>query len=143
MLNNIAYAKLTATAKSPMRKNPTDAGLDFYADEDKFICPGCVEVVKTGISIEVPEGYVLMLKAKSRSNFIVGAGVIDAYYQPGEILVKIFNPLKMPLTIEKGTAVCQGLFIKIETPLLVECAVESLTSPSLRSMVGGIVEGIL
>jgi dUTPase len=53
MFNTIRSAKLTSTAKLPVRKNPTDAGLDFFADEDKFICPGCFEIVRTGVTIEV------------------------------------------------------------------------------------------
>jgi hypothetical protein len=69
----------------------------------------------------------------------VGAGVIDAGYEPGEILVKIFNVTKAPVTIEKGTAICQGLFIKVETPMIVECSVEQLENSSERSAEGGIL----
>ena len=80
----------------PNRKHPTDAGIDLYANLDEYkslvISNNNYEIVNTGVTVEIPEGYFGWITNKSKSNFLVGAGIVDQNYQ-GELLVKIFNPL--------------------------------------------------
>ena len=52
----IKAARLQDNAILPTRKHPDDAGIDFYAVEEKVIPPHGTEVVGTGITVEIPQG---------------------------------------------------------------------------------------
>lgn len=80
-MEKIRAAKLQPNVILPTRKHPDDAGIDFYASEEKTISPHAFDVVGTGITIEIPQGYVGLMMPKSRNNHLLGAGVIDAGYQ--------------------------------------------------------------
>lgn len=135
----IKAAKLRENAVYPTRKHPDDAGMDFYACEEKVIPPHGVDIVRTGITIEIPEGYVGLLRLKSRSDYLLGAGVVDAGYQ-GEILIKIFNPLETPLHITEGQAIAQMLLIPVITPEIEPCSLSEIhQTVSSRGNSGGIV----
>jgi len=137
MLNEVKATKLKEDALIPTRKNPTDAGMDFYAHGNYIIEPHGFKIVKTGVSVEIPEGYMLLLKPKGKNNWLIGAGVVDAYYEPGEIMFKIFNIFDRPIAIKHGDPIGQGVFVKIATPEIVE--VKELEAKSERSGKGGIV----
>ena len=47
------------------------------------------------MTVEIPAGYVGLVKPKGRNDHLLGAGVVDAGYQ-GEILVKVVNPFTPP-----------------------------------------------
>lgn len=84
-------------AKIPTRAHPYDAGLDLYAPEGDGVygispCGGSV-TIDTGVHVEIPEGCVGFIKAKSGLNVKHGltcTGVIDAHYT-GSIAVKLYN----------------------------------------------------
>lgn len=102
------------TSKLPERANPTDAGLDLFADSITFVEGGkqmALETIKqclkstnpilpnidfieygTGIAVEIPEGYVGLLFARSsvtKKDLILknSVGVIDSGYR-GEIKLR-------------------------------------------------------
>ena len=140
MIKTIKYAKLHSDAIPPFRKNLTDSGVDFCSIEDILIKPHSITIVKTGISLEIPEGYMLLIKPKGKNNHLIGAGVVDAFYHPGEILIKVANISSLPLPIKKGNAIGQGVFIPIETPELIEVEQSELINNSERSYTGWIVD---
>ena len=106
------FARLDPAAKAPVRKNPSDAGADVYAFDEVMISPCCVGIVRTGLTMDIPEGYCLQAWPKSGSDFLLGAGIIDAGYQ-GEIKIKIVNYQSVPLAIAQGQAVAQLVLVKI------------------------------
>lgn len=136
-MKTVKVMKLYEDAKLPTRKHSTDAGMDFYAYDNVYIEPHDVKILRTGVTVEVPDGYMLLLKPKGRNDYLVGSGVVDTGYEPGEILVKIINPFPVPIAIKKGDAIAQGVFVKISTPEIVE--VEDITPKSARAGKGGIV----
>ena len=72
----------------PTRNKHTDAGLDLYAAEDRFIELGSTAVIKTSISVNVPEGYVGKIEDRSglaSKGLRTGAGVVDCGYTGEEI----------------------------------------------------------
>lgn len=84
-------------SKIPTRAHPFDGGLDLYAPECGCVytlspCGGSA-VIDTGVHVDIPEGYVGFIKAKSGLNVKHGltcTGVIDAHYT-GSIVVKLYN----------------------------------------------------
>lgn len=86
--------KLDPNAIIPTRANPTDAGADLYALEDIRIQPNTRELVRTGISLEVPESYYARIAPRSglayKNGIDVLAGVVDSSYR-GEVGVILLN----------------------------------------------------
>ena len=139
-MNKVKVAKIFKDAQLPTRKHGTDAGMDFYAYETKTINPGHFEILRTGITVEVPEGMAFILYPKGKNNHLIGAGVVDALYQPGQILVKVVNYMLEPIVVNRGDAICQGVFVHIATPEIEEGTIDELvTNKSGRSGAGGIV----
>jgi dUTP pyrophosphatase len=114
---------LTPTAKLPTRNNPTDAGLDLYADEDVLIWG--YEKIRTGVAISIPEGYVARIAPRSGLAVKFGidtlAGVIDSSYR-GEVLVVLSTSTGEPFSVERGDKIAQLLIQPVElwTPELVD-----------------------
>lgn len=93
-------------AKMPTRAHEWDAGLDLYTPYEIWVCKshcsskdgcGSAEVgcatIDTGVHVEIPEGYVGLIKSKSGLNVkhgLTAEGVIDAHYT-GSIVVKLYN----------------------------------------------------
>ena len=141
-MEKIQAAKLIDNAILPTRKHPDDAGMDFYAAEEIEIAPRSFGTVRTGITLEIPAGFVGLMKPKSRNDHLLGAGVVDAGYQ-GEIMIKIANIKDEPLHILPGMAVAQMILLPIVTPAIEEADADTIHSvKSERGATGGILEGI-
>jgi len=130
--------KLRADAVLPTIKYEGDAGMDFYAVDNWLVKPHNFAVITTGIGVVVPEGYVGILKPKSRSNYLFGAGVIDSNYR-GEILFKVFNPYDKSFTIEHGQPVGQMIVVKGLDLTIEEINVADIGNTN-RGATGGIVD---
>lgn len=108
----------------PTRAHSTDAGLDLYSPIDTCVPAkwdgvyvGCVSI-DTGVHIEIPAGYVGMIKSKSGLNVkyhITSEGVIDAGYT-GSMVVKLYNHGVTDLHIKKGQKISQLVLLPIITP---------------------------
>ena len=85
--------KLDEGAYKPTRAHEIDAGLDLYARETQIVPAKESAIFDTGVHIEIPVGYVGMIKSKSGLNVKHGLsseGVVDAGYT-GSIVVKLYN----------------------------------------------------
>ena len=111
--------RIEEEAKLPTRKHSCDAGMDVYALENCYIPPHTAQVVRTGITVEFPPNTVAFVWPKSRSDFLVGAGVVDFLYQ-GEILVKVTNISDRTLKIEKHQGIAQIVITPVLCPEIEE-----------------------
>lgn len=119
------FARLRPDAVAPARNHPQDAGVDVYSVEDLLLWPFSYRNVHTGITMDIPEGTMLLARPKGRNNHLVGSGVIDAGYQ-GEILIKIVNYSWKPMRIRKGMAVAQLVQLPVICELVVEQEVNEI-----------------
>lgn len=110
-------------AKMPTRAHPWDAGLDLYAPEGCGVygispCGGSV-TIDTGVHVQIPEGYVGFIKAKSGLNVKHGltcTGVIDSHYT-GSIAVKLYNHHScLRYDVRPGDKIAQLVILKCELP---------------------------
>ena len=104
----------------PTRAHKQDAGLDLYTPHGAYLWPGDSTVIDTGVHVEIPEGYVGMLKSKSGLNTrygICGEGVVDAGYT-GSIRAKLYNHGERPYGFKKGDKIIQLVLLPIITPEL-------------------------
>ncbi len=129
---------LSPDAIKPTKTNLSDAGWDLYALQDYTIKAGQRRTIKTGISFQIPEGWVGLIWPRSglsvKRGLDILAGVIDAGYR-GEIMVCLNNTnVGMPLfrdddidvEIKKGDRIAQILFQQVPEINMVE--VNDLTS---------------
>ena len=90
------------------------AGADLYSaeDADVVIEPSETKFIGTGLAMEIPEGYVGLVYARSGLACKRGlapankVGVVDSDYR-GEIKVALHNHGKEAQTVEKGERIAQ------------------------------------
>jgi len=128
---NINIKRINPDAKIPTYAHPGDAGMDMYSSEEKTINPQEQVFIKTGIVMEIPEGYVGLVWDKSGLSTKHGlktiAGVIDAGYR-GEISIAMANVGSDPYTFKKGEKIAQMLIQKVEQAQFNEISELSETS---------------
>lgn len=119
--------KLEEGAKLPSKAHEADGGFDIYARHGF-----CVFGTKgnnigsgthdTGVHIEIPKGYVGLLKSKSGHNVKFGLtneGVIDSGYT-GSIVVKLYNHTSEDFWFNEGDKVTQLVIVPIADAKLIE-----------------------
>ena len=111
---NVKFVKLDPRAKTPTYGTEFSAGADLYAiaGGEKLIKAGETQFVSTGLSIEIPTGYVGLVYARSGLACKKGlapankVGVIDSDYR-GEIMVALHNHSAQDLTVADGERIAQ------------------------------------
>ena len=96
-------------AKLPQRGTPQSAGLDLFAGESVLIPPGETRMVRTGISINPPQGTYPRLASRSSmasKDVDVTGGVVDPDYR-GNIGVILHNHSTSPYSTTVGEAIAQ------------------------------------
>ena len=109
----------------PKRATAGSAGYDFVSPVEVTVEPGETALIPTGIRAEMDPGWVLLLFPRSSLGFKYSlrlantVGVIDSDYafakNEGHIMVKLRNPLSVPVTIGRGDRFCQGIFLPYGT----------------------------
>lgn len=162
----IQVKQLSKDGQVPVKAHKTDAGFDLFAAEDILILPGERFTLKTGIAIDVPNGWEAEIRGRSGLNGKTGLhianGTVDAGYR-GEILVivKNTNPTfnntvvdisskkelnenarnyQAAYTIKKGSRIAQVLFHVVPDIELVE--VEDFSDTTERGTNGFGSSGI-
>lgn len=110
----VAVKKIDERAILPTYGSDAAAGADLYAlcDGEITVAPGETVAVRTGLSMEIPEGYAGLIYARSGLASKRGlapankVGVVDADYR-GEILVALHNHSQAPQTIASGERIAQ------------------------------------
>ena len=111
---DLKIKKLDPLAKFPSYGSNSAAGADLYACEkgEVTIKPGETRIIHTGIAMEIPEGYVGLVYARSGISIKRGlapankVGVIDSDYR-GEIMVALHNHSDKDQTIEDFERIAQ------------------------------------
>lgn len=94
------------------------AGFDIHCIEDVFVFEGETKLIRTGLKMEIPNGYELQLRPRSglsyKTDLIIknSPATIDSDYR-GEIKIIVKNSGEKTLTFESGERICQGVFNKI------------------------------
>jgi dUTP pyrophosphatase len=121
----VNFKKLNPNAVVPTYGSEFSAGADLYAltgGEVVTFAPGDTKLIKTGIAMEIPEGYAGLIYARSGiankrglapSNKV---GVVDSDYR-GEIMVSLHNHSNEEQSITDGERIAQMViapFLKVE-----------------------------
>ena len=105
----------------PSYETSASAGLDIRAfiEEKLTLSPGERKLIKTGLFLEIPEGYEAQVRPRSGLAFKNGItvlnspGTIDADYR-GEIGVILINHSSEIFEINSGDRIAQLVFAKVE-----------------------------
>jgi len=121
--------KLNENAVIPSYGSEFSAGADLYALLDKEkeeIAPHETLLVHTGLSFEIPEGYVGLVFARSSLGTKRGlapankVGVIDSDYR-GEVMVSLHNHSNIIQQVENGERIAQIAFVPFLKAEFEEC----------------------
>ena len=107
-------------AKMPTRAHTYDAGLDLYTREGFSIPMKQSVSIDTGVHVQIPEGYVGLVKSKSglmTRDGITTDGTIDAHYT-GSIRVCLFNHSIFPYSFGAGEKIAQLVIVPCLLPEL-------------------------
>lgn len=102
----------------PERAHEADAGADLRTPYRVIVYPKSSVTVDTGVHVEIPAGYVGLLKSKSGLNVkcdLTGEGVIDSGYT-GSIVCKLYNHGEYMHIFERGDKIIQLVIVQISTP---------------------------
>ena len=116
--------KLNEKAIVPTYGSAYAAGADLYACEGGEVTIGAGEtrLIHTGIAMEIPEGLVGLIYARSGLASKRGlapankVGVIDSDYR-GEFMIVLHNHGSQAQTIENGERVAQMVITPVLTPV--------------------------
>lgn len=104
--------KLNDDAIIPQIAHKGDAGMDLFSIEDVCVPSGEVRLIKTGISIELPDNTEAQIRPRSGlalKHYITvlnSPGTIDAGYR-GEIGVILINHSSVDFMVTKGMKIAQ------------------------------------
>ena len=106
----------------PKRATSGSAGYDFFALNDFTLAPNETIKIATGVRAYIEEGWVLKIYPRSGLGFKYRlrldntVGIIDSDYyyadNEGHIFIKLTNCGDKTLTVEKGKAFAQGVFLE-------------------------------
>jgi dUTP pyrophosphatase len=118
--------RLSEAAVIPQYAHPGDAGLDLVSIETYRIAAGASQLVRTGISIELPDGAEAQVRPRSglalkhQITVLNTPGTIDAGYR-GEIGVILINHGIQPFQVEPGMRIAQLVitsFIRVQVKVV-------------------------
>ncbi len=106
-------------AMIPVYASPGSCAFDLSPIEDTTIAPGEIVRLRTGLIIRVPEGYTLLIAARSslprKYGLCVpqGFGIVDNDFcgPEDELLIQLLNFTDKPTSVKKGDRLVQGMFV--------------------------------
>jgi len=112
----VKFKKLHPAAKVPVYKSAEAAGCDIYTVVEETIKPGEIAFLKSGLAIEIPQGYFAAMTP--RASFCLkqhldmphSLGIMDSDYR-GEYLIPLRNLGSEPVEIPAGERIAQMIFL--------------------------------
>lgn len=116
----IKFKRLSSNVPMPEYKTAGAVAFDLSVTESGVLAPGESRLFPTGLVVEVPEGYALILvprssNAKKKVKFANGIGIIDQdYHGPtDQLFLALHNFGSESYTVEKGERIGQGMFVPV------------------------------
>lgn len=104
--------RLHSDAILPTVGSEDAACFDLYALEDAVFMPGEIKLIRTGWSVEPPDGFRINIMVRSstplKKKFILAnsVGIIDKDYR-GELLIQLMNIDSLTNVVLKGDKIAQ------------------------------------
>lgn len=102
------------TPKAPLHGSESAGGFDLYVATTQYLAPGQSTLIRTGVMMKIPQGWVGIISPRSsvasKQLLRVGARIIDSDYR-GEVLVNIHNDSQHQAEILSGERIAQIVFV--------------------------------
>ncbi len=122
----VPFRRLVSGARVPERAHAGDAGYDLRSVEEVEMLPGDRALVRTGVSVAIPQGYAGLVLPRSGLavrhgiSLVNAPGLIDSGYR-GEILVPLINhDREEAFRIEVGMRIAQLVLVRAGEAAFVE-----------------------
>ena len=116
----IPFLRLVPGARVPERAHTGDAGYDLRSVDEASLPPGGRALIRTGISVAIPEGYAGLVLPRSGLAMRHGVapvntpGLIDSGYR-GEVMVPLVNhDPEVTFRVERGMRIAQLVLVRAE-----------------------------
>jgi dUTP pyrophosphatase len=118
-MDALKFLRLHPAATLPQRGSQHAAGLDLCSIENLELNPGQRAAVRTGLSVDIPQGFYGRVAPRSglalKAGIDVLAGVVDSDYR-GELMCILINLGEAPFGIKPGDRIAQLIIEQIATP---------------------------
>jgi len=119
---NVRIKRIDTTLPLPVYETEGSVGFDLVAREGMTIAPGSIELIPANVIVEVPKGHMLVVASRSstpRKKGLTpphGFGIIDHDYcgPKDEVKIQVYNFSNVPVVIERGEKIAQGVFVRID-----------------------------
>lgn len=121
----LRFQRINPLATLPTYAHPGDAGMDMRSVEELVVPAGGRSLVRTGLVMELPDGYEAQVRPRSGLALKYGItvlntpGTIDAGYR-GEIGVILANFGQADFTVHPGDKIAQLVIAPVTRPEIVE-----------------------
>ena len=121
----LKFKKLRPFARIPEYKTRGSSGFDFHILHDIMILDGSMELIPSGLAVEIPEGFEMQIRQRSGlslkyKNYLANApGTIDSDYR-GEIKFPIVNNTNRLMVLNKGDRIVQGIISQVAQIPIIE-----------------------
>ena len=119
MLRKIKIKRFNKELPLPTYKTVGAAGFDLLAREKTVIRPSEIAYVPLNVAIETPKDHLLIVAARSSTHKLgllpihgIGIGDSDFRGDNDEYKMPLFNFIRKSVTVERGTRIAQGIFVK-------------------------------
>ena len=127
-MNNVQVliTRVDASIPLPVYAKGGDAGADIVTRIDFTLAPGERQLVPTGISIALPDGYVALvhprsgLAIKHGVTMVNAPGTVEAGYRGELQCIMINHDPKEAITFHKGDRIAQLVIQKVERAEFIE-----------------------
>ena len=111
---------LTKEAKTPTRAREGDACWDIYSIQSMNISPSRTAHIRTGISLEIPAGYMVEIRPRSGLAFKNSVtvqnspGTIDAGFKYEIYIILHNHNVNIPFMVKMGDRIAQMRLVKLD-----------------------------
>ncbi len=116
----VKIKRIDKTLPLPEYHTTCAVAFDLVAREGVVIEPHTIARVPANVIIEIPKGYMLLLKDRSstpkKKGLLTTVGFIDQDFcgDEDEIQMQFYNFQNVPVTIERGERLGQAAFVRID-----------------------------
>ncbi len=119
---NVKIKRIDKSLPLPVYETAGSVGFDLIARETTEVASGDIVLIPANVIVEVPEGYMLAVASRSSTPRKTGLtpphgfGIIDHDYcgPEDEIKIQVYNFSGKPVTVERGTKIAQGVFVRVD-----------------------------
>ncbi len=121
-MTKVRIQRVDKSLPLPVYETAGSVGFDLLARETVTIAPGTIELIPGNVIVEVPIGMMLVVASRSstpRKKSLTqphGFGIIDHDYcgPQDEVKIQVYNFSGVPVVVERGEKIAQGVFVKID-----------------------------